>query len=122
MYCSGFNVITSYSIHYTKLYEEWPAYRVYVNALRQKLMVAMTKISAVMETADNYYKAGRYDDALKIYTEYKFKPGMMRVYQVMLDRAQETNNIKEQIRLLELLERWEESGNLRKELQSGGAK
>ncbi len=99
------------------MFKERLGYRVYVNKLRQKLMVTMTKISVAMETAENYYKAGRYEDALKIYAEYKFKPGMTRVYQVMLDRAQSTGNIKEQIRLLELLERWEESGNLRRELQ-----
>ncbi|MBN2641055.1 MAG: hypothetical protein JXR78_05345 [Victivallales bacterium] len=96
------------------MFKEYPGYRELVKGLRLKIEQAISEYSLAMVSARNYFKAGRYEDALRIYVRFQQTEHILSTYQAMLDRARKNDDIKAQIKYLELLEMWDEAGSLRR--------
>lgn len=96
------------------MFKEYPGYRELVKGLRLRIEQALSEYSLAMASAGNYFKAGRYEDALQIYVSFQQTEHIVSTYRAMLDSARKVNDVKAQIKYLELLGMWEEAGDLRR--------
>ncbi len=97
-----------------EMFKELPQYRMFIKQLRLRLENEMDKCANELRRADNFYKAGRYNDALEIYEKYNWEPGKVMTYNVLLKQAEAKSDWKEAARILEQLDRWEDAGEIRR--------
>ncbi|MDD3117966.1 MAG: hypothetical protein PHQ27_02185 [Victivallales bacterium] len=94
---------------------ELPQYAPILATLRRQLETGFDESSRNLKQADHYLQAGRYDEALALYQKYHCRDGIIRVYTAQLQLARERQDWKTAAGRLELLDRWEEAGKIRRQ-------
>ena len=93
---------------------EMPQYTPFLRKMRLQLEAGFDESSRNLLQADNYFQAGRYDEALALYEKYDHHDGIMKVYSAQLQRAEARQDWKSAVHYLELLGRWNDAGEMRR--------
>jgi S1-C subfamily serine protease len=94
--------------------KECPGYEAYFLDQRKSILEMRNEAIKNLQTANNYLKAGRFDDALKIYVFLDNEDGKRTVLEAIAEDAKKKKEWPKAIAALEKLGRWEEAGDLRK--------
>jgi len=97
-----------------RLYKELPKYNEYLILFMERINDAQSEYFKNMAVAENYLKAGRLEDAYKIYSFLNNEKGKQATLEAMLLNANKKKEWNAAVAILEKLGRWEEAGELRK--------